>query len=74
MKHFVQLRTEAGLGDRAAFLRATGLSDRTLTAYDNDRAEPSLVLLKLLRMLANGCLYCAHAQKRTQPCNCEKEG
>ena len=42
MKNFVQLRTEAGLGDRAAFLRATGLSDRTLTAYDNDEEVSAL--------------------------------
>ena len=74
MKNFVELRTAAGLGDRAKFLSATGLSDRTLTAYDHDKAEPSLVLLKFLRMLANGCLFCAQAQNRIKPHKCENCG
>lgn len=74
MKNFAELRAAAGLQDRQKFLEATGLSDRTLTAYDNDRAEPSVVLLTLLRMMANGCRYCGHARKRAKPHDCELKG
>jgi transcriptional regulator with XRE-family HTH domain len=74
MKNFAELRAAAGLQDRAKFLEATGLSDRTLTAYDNDKAEPSIILLTLLRMMANGCRFCQNAHKRAKPHDCELRG
>ncbi len=71
MKNFLELRTAAGLGDREQFCAVTGLSDRTLSNYDNDKADPATVLVKFLRLLANGCAYCALVKRANQSHPCE---
>ncbi len=72
MKNFVELRTAAGLGDRDNFCRETGLSERTLSSMDNDKAEPSPILLKYLRLMANGCHYCVMSKRANEPHQSEK--
>ena len=56
--NFRALREAAGLGDRSKFSESTGISLRTLSDYDNEHSAPPLVLIKYLRMLANGCQVC----------------
>ena len=73
MKNFIELRTAAGLGDRDNFCQETGLSERTLTALDNDKAEPSPILLKYLRLMANGCHWCSMRKRANEKHQSEKK-
>lgn len=73
MKNFKQLRQTAGLGDNDEFCRVTGLSQRTLWSLDNNRSEPAPILLRHLRLLANGCQWCTMATRAESEHPCEKE-
>ncbi len=72
MRNFVELRTAAGLGDRDKFCAETGMSQRTLSSLDNDKAEPSTVLLKYLRLMANGCHWCRMRTRANEKHQSEK--
>ena len=67
MKNFADLRKAAGLGDRNAFLMELQISERSLSEYDNDKRNPPIVLVKYLRLLANGCKLCPLARRNAQP-------
>lgn len=62
MKGFVELRRAAGLGNRMDFMIECQVSERTLVDYDNDKRNPPIVLVKYLRLLANGCKLCPLAR------------
>ncbi|MBQ7650913.1 MAG: hypothetical protein IJS15_08135 [Victivallales bacterium] len=61
MKNFRSLRQAAGF-DRQTFIAELCISERTLCDYDNDRREPPIVLIRYLRLLANGCKLCPLAK------------
>lgn len=72
MKNFSDLRIAAGLGNRTDFLCECGVSERTLVDYDNNKREPPIILVKYLRLLANGCKLCPLARRNAnQPHNKE---
>ena len=62
MINFVELRRAAGLGNRMDFIIECQVSERTLVDYDNDKRNPPIVLVKYLRLLANGCKLCPLAR------------
>lgn len=63
MKHFRSLRQAAGFADRQKFIIELSISERTLCSYDNDEREPPVVLVRYLRLLANGCKLCPLARR-----------
>ena len=71
MKRFPELRKAAGLGERLDFARETGFSLRSLSAFDNDRREPPLFLIKYLRLLAAGCQFCPLLHRSNIPTHLE---
>lgn len=62
MKNFRSLRLAAGF-DRQDFITELSISERTLCDYDNDKREPPIVLIRYLRLLANGCKLCPLARR-----------
>lgn len=71
MKKFRELRTAAGYGDREKFAADFAITERTVWSYDNGKAEPSLAIVRLLRMMANGCQFCTFSSRSEQPHPCE---
>lgn len=71
MIKFRELRTAAGYGDREKFAAEFNLTERTVWSYDNGKAEPSAAIIKLLRMLANGCQFCIYSSRIDKPHRCE---
>jgi hypothetical protein len=63
MKNFRSLRQAAGFADRQKFITELCISERTLCGYDNDEREPPVVLVRFLRLLANGCKLCPLARR-----------
>lgn len=68
MKNFTELRKAAGLADRNDFMLECGVSERSLVEYDTGKRNPPMILVKFLRLLANGCKLCplAHRNYSTQ--------
>ncbi len=73
--NFKALRSAAGLGNRAEFCMHTGISPRTLTDYDCGHSAPPIILIRYLRLLANGCSICAMRKRAdiTHPSETQRE-
>ena len=67
MRGFTDLRRAAGLGNRKKFAVVTGISLRSLSAFDNDHRDPPVLLIRYLRLLAGGCRFCPNLKRENQP-------